>query len=124
MENDDYKYLQKQIQRYQNKFEFGSKEYKNLENDFLKKRNDFKVYETKLETNRKSQKEILNDSKTIFANIKKEERQDFYTWVESTFHSIKAGVLEFLVYLMPAIFFVLVAPLGTFVAVGLYKRKE
>jgi hypothetical protein len=123
LDNDDYKYLQKQIQRYQNKFEFGSKEYKNLENDFLKKRNDFKVYENKLEENRKKQKDILNNKDTILVDEKKEERKDFYTWFANNFSWAKAGIIEFIVYLMPALFFVLVAPLGVFVAVGLYRRK-
>lgn len=124
LENDDYKYLQRQIQRYQNNFEYGSKDYKNLENEFLKKRNDFKIYETKLEENRKKQKDILGKSETVLTNETKEERKDFYSWFESSFKFMKAGIFEFLTYLMPALFCVVLAPLGTFVAVGLYKRKE
>jgi hypothetical protein len=123
LNNSDFKYLKNQIENYKNSFEFGSKEYKNLENDFLKKRNDFKIYEGKLEENRKKQKDILNDSKTVLKDEKKEERKDFYTWFANNFSWARAGIIEFIVYLMPALFFVLVAPLGVFVAVGLYRRS-
>lgn len=124
LNNSDYKYLKNKIENYKNSFEYGSKEYKNLETDILKARTEFKVYETKIEKNRTDQQKILDDSKTVLTDSKEEVRKDFYAWLENNFHFAKAGVVEFITYLMPALFCVLLAPLGVFVAVGLYRQKQ
>ncbi len=123
LKNSDYKYLQNKIENYKNNFEENSKEYKAYEKTFEKFRSDFKNYEMKLEKNREKQKEILGNKETVLTDEKKEERKDFYAWMENTFNFAKAGIIEFATYLLPALFCVLLAPLGVFVAVGLYRRK-
>lgn len=51
------------------------------------------------------------------------ERQDFYTWF-ATVSGVSPGMVEFVLYLVPALFCDIMAPLGLFVAFGLYRRKE
>lgn len=124
LKNSDYKYLQNKIESYKNNFEENSKEYKAYEKTFERFRSDFKNYETKLEDNRKKQKEILDKKETVIEDQTETIRKDFYAWTENNFHFAKAGVIEFITYLLPALFCVLLAPLGVFVAVGLYRRMN
>jgi len=51
------------------------------------------------------------------------ERQDFYTWFAQV-SGVSPGMVEFVLYLVPALFCDIMAPLGLFVAFGLYRRKE
>lgn len=122
--NSDYKFLKNKIENYRNDFEYGSKDYKNVETEISRMRAEFKIYETKLEKNRADQKRIFDDSKTVLRDKQEEVRKDFYAWLENNFHFAKAGVIEFITYLMPALFCVCLAPLGVFVAVGLYRQKK
>jgi hypothetical protein len=81
---------------------------------------ELRKYETALQKAREELKNFINREEVTTEII---ERQDFYSWF-ATLTGIEKGIVEFLLYLIPALFVDIIAPLGMFIALGLYRKKE
>lgn len=76
-------------------------------------------YERELAAARADQLALVKDEAVVTAP----PRADFYAWLAGVTGAAPAQ-LEFALYLAPALFCDVIAPLGLFVALGLYRRKE
>lgn len=109
-------------QREKLSFETNSKERKNIEWKITTLKQDIKKYETKLEENRNAQTALIG------SGAKKDtKRYNFYEWFSETFGP-PSGIVEFILYLIPAFFCDVISPLGIslsiYLSIRFFKRKE
>jgi len=102
------------------KEELNNREYQVLSWQLTLLNRDLKNYEHELnKVNNKIEALLQNDEFVI----EEAGREDFYMWFSSV-SNLPANIIEFLLYLIPALFIDIMAPLGMLVAMGIYKRKE
>lgn len=95
---------EKQINKYRNTVYYLDRDIKRL-----------KIKQNKI---REEKKKLLSDNK----NIKSIEKEDFFVWA-SMILKIKVFIIEFYLYVFPAIFIDIIAPLN-FSVILFYKKKE
>lgn len=113
------KITEKEIIEYQaqkEKYEIGSKERGTAVIRLDKLKADLKTYDDSLSKNRTEQKQLLNSGAE-----QQDERFTFYTWFSHTFGA-PSGTVEFILYLIPALFCDIIAPLGVSLVVFLITR--
>lgn len=81
---------------------------------------EVREYEAAVAKARADLKTFLETEETTTQII---ERSDFYIWFADLIGA-ESGVVEFVLYLIPALFVDIIAPLGMFVALGLYRKKK
>jgi len=96
-----------------------SKDFQKTENEIKKIKNEIQTLSNDIKKNREEQK-------TLFETGTEQEqthRYNFYDWFASV-TGAASGIIEFILYVIPALFCDLIAPLGVYVAVGLYKKRR
>lgn len=103
-------------------FEINSKSYNNQNWKITQTEKKIETKQNELSKKRNQISEIL---KTENVSVEEVKKDDVYKWLANSFTGGRVEMVEFILFSILAIFLVVVAPVGMFVALGLWKdRKE
>jgi ABC-type multidrug transport system fused ATPase/permease subunit len=105
-----------EAQKQKRNFEIGSRERNNLEWKISSYKKSILEYERKLERNREAQFGLIDTGAK-----KADHRFNFYDWFSESFGP-PAGIVEFVLYVIPALFCDIISPLGISLSIYLFMR--